>query len=107
MVNQQDILSLEVEIVNTLKTVYDPEIPVNIYDLGLIYDIETDDQNKVRITMTLTVPNCPVADSLPLEIRDKVAAIPGVSAAEINLVFEPPWNQSMMSEEALLELGML
>jgi FeS assembly SUF system protein len=107
MDKEQEILSLEIEIVNTLKNVYDPEIPVNIYDLGLIYDIETDDQNKVKITMTLTAPNCPVADSLPIEIRDKVSAIPGVTAVDINLVFDPPWNQSMMSEEALLELGML
>jgi FeS assembly SUF system protein len=90
-----------------LKNVYDPEIPVNIYDLGLIYDIETDDKNKVLITMTLTAPNCPVADSLPIEIKEKVGALPGVSEVEINLVFDPPWNQSMMSEEALLELGML
>jgi FeS assembly SUF system protein len=103
----QDILSLEVEIVNTLKTIYDPEIPVNIYDLGLIYDIETDDRNKVKITMTLTAPNCPVADSLPIEIREKVSAIPGVTGAQVDLVFDPPWDQSMMSEEALLELGML
>lgn len=102
-----NILSLEVEIVNVLKNIYDPEIPVNIYDLGLIYDIETDDKNKVLITMTLTAPNCPVADSLPIEIKEKVGALPGVSEVEINLVFDPPWNQSMMSEEALLELGML
>jgi len=107
MEKENDILSLEVEIVNLLKNVYDPEIPVNIYDLGLIYDIETDDQNKVKITMTLTAPNCPVADILPNEIRDKVATIPGVSEVEINLVFDPPWDQSMMSEEAMLELGML
>jgi len=105
--SEQNILSLEVEIVNMLKNVYDPEIPVNIYDLGLIYDIDTDEQNKVRITMTLTAPNCPVADILPNEIREKVAAITGVTAVDINLVFDPPWNQSMMSEEALLELGML
>jgi FeS assembly SUF system protein len=107
MDTEHNILSLEVEIVNILKNVFDPEIPVNIYDLGLIYDIEKDDQNKVRITMTLTAPNCPVADSLPIEIKEKVSAIPGVSEVDINLVFDPPWNQSMMSEEALLELGML
>jgi FeS assembly SUF system protein len=107
MTRENDILSLETEIVNLLKNVYDPEIPVNIYDLGLIYDIVTDDRNKVTITMTLTAPNCPVADILPNEIREKVAAIPGVSEVEINLVFDPPWDQSMMSEEALLELGML
>jgi FeS assembly SUF system protein len=107
MSKEENILSLEVEIVNTLKNVYDPEIPVNIYDLGLIYDIETDDQNKVKITMTLTAPNCPVADILPIEIKEKVGDIPGVSGVEINLVFDPPWDQTMMSEEALLELGML
>jgi FeS assembly SUF system protein len=107
MSEEKNILSLEVEIVNTLKTVYDPEIPVNIYDLGLIYDIETDDQNRVKITMTLTAPNCPVADILPREIQEKVKDIPGISGVDINLVFDPPWDQSMMSEEALLELGML
>jgi FeS assembly SUF system protein len=107
MENEENILSLEVEIVNILRNVYDPEIPVNIYDLGLIYDIETDDNKKVVITMTLTAPNCPVADILPNEIKEKVSTLPGVSEVEINLVFDPPWNQSMMSEEALLELGML
>jgi FeS assembly SUF system protein len=80
---------------------------VNIYDLGLIYDIDTDDDHNVTITMTLTAPNCPVADILPNEIKEKVNALPGVKSAEINLVFDPPWDQSMMSEEALLELGML
>jgi FeS assembly SUF system protein len=107
MDSEQNLLSLEVEIVNVLKNIYDPEIPVNIYDLGLIYDIETDDLNKVQINMTLTAPNCPVADILPIEIKDKVAAIPGVSEVKVNLVFDPPWDKSMMSEEALLELGML
>ena len=107
MEQQHNILSLEVEIVNLLKNVYDPEIPVNIYDLGLIYDIETNDQNQVVITMTLTAPNCPVADVLPNEIREKVLTIPSVTGADVKLVFDPPWNQSMMSEEALLELGML
>lgn len=105
--DRENILSLEAEIVNILKNVYDPEIPVNIYDLGLIYDIETDDNAKVVITMTLTAPNCPVADILPNEIKEKVSAVPGVSDVEVNLVFDPPWNQSMMSEEALFELGML
>ena len=90
-----------------LKTTFDPEIPVNIYDLGLIYDIEVGEDSQVKITMTLTAPNCPVADSLPNEIRDRVAEINGVAGVDINLVFDPPWNQSMMSEEALLELGML
>jgi FeS assembly SUF system protein len=107
MSEEQHMLNLESEIVNVLKNTFDPEIPVNIYDLGLIYDIEVNEQNHVRITMTLTAPNCPVADILPAEIREKVAAIPGVSEVEINLVFDPPWNHSMMSEEALLELGLL
>jgi FeS assembly SUF system protein len=102
-----DILQLEAEVVKILKNTFDPEIPVNIYDLGLIYDIETDDNKKVTIVMTLTAPNCPVADTLPNEIRDKVAALEGVTDVDVNLVFDPPWNQSMMSEEALLELGML
>ena len=107
MESEQSILSIETEVVNVLKTTFDPEIPVNIYDLGLIYDIEVDDHKKVRITMTLTAPNCPVADSLPVEIRERVSAIEGVGEVDINLVFDPPWNQSMMTEEALLELGML
>jgi FeS assembly SUF system protein len=100
-------LSIEASVVAVLKNTFDPEIPVNIYDLGLIYDIDVDDNKKVRITMTLTAPNCPVADSLPNEIRDSIAAIRGVTEVDVNLVFDPPWNQSMMSEEALLELGML
>jgi FeS assembly SUF system protein len=106
-VNSQSILSIETEVVNVLKTTFDPEIPVNIYDLGLIYDIEVGEDSHVKITMTLTAPNCPVADSLPNEIRERVAEINGVAGVDINLVFDPPWNQSMMSEEALLELGML
>jgi len=106
MNEEQRILQLETEVVKVLKSTYDPEIPVNIYDLGLVYDIDIED-SRVKITMTLTAPNCPVADILPNEIRDRVQAIPGVTASEVSLVFDPPWNQSMMSEEALLELGML
>jgi FeS assembly SUF system protein len=102
-----NILQLESEIVKVLRSIYDPEIPVNIYDLGLIYDIELDEQKRAVITMTLTAPNCPVADQLLIEVRDKVGAIEGIAGAEIKLVFDPPWNQGMMSEEALLELGML
>ena len=104
IVNKQE---LEEKIIASLKTCYDPEIPVNIYDLGLIYDIDIDEQKRATITMTLTAPNCPVADQLVMEVRDKVGAIEGIAGAEIKLVFDPPWNQSMMSEEALLELGML
>lgn len=100
-------MTLEGGIVKLLKDTYDPEIPVNIYDLGLIYDIDVDAENHVKITMTLTAPNCPVADILPNEIQDKIAALPGVASVEVNLVFDPPWNYSMMSEEAMFELGML
>ncbi len=102
-----NILQLETEIVSVLKNTYDPEIPVNIYDLGLIYDIDIDEKKKATITMTLTAPNCPLADQLVNEIIGKVKAINGITDAEVKLVFDPPWNQSMMSEEALLELGML
>ncbi len=107
MNDEQNILSLETEIVHVLKNVFDPEIPVNIYDLGLIYDIQTDDNKKVLITMTLTAPNCPVADSLPQEMKEKIMQIPGVTGAEVKVVFDPPWDQSMMSEEAMFDLGML
>ncbi len=102
-----NILQLESEIVKVLRNIYDPEIPVNIYDLGLIYDIDIDEQKKVTITMTLTAPNCPVADQLLMEVKDRVGSVEGVTGADIRLVFDPPWNQGMMSEEALLELGFL
>jgi FeS assembly SUF system protein len=101
------LLQLETEIVKVLKTVYDPEIPVNIYDLGLVYDILVDEENKVRVVMTLTAPNCPIADSLLLEVKQRVAEVEGVKEADVELVFDPPWDQTMMSEEALLELGMM
>ncbi len=104
---QQEYLQLETAILNELKTIYDPEIPVNIYDLGLIYEVDVDDYDNVDITMTLTAPNCPVADILPMEIRDKVKAIKGVNNVNIELVFEPTWGPAMMSEEAKLELGYL
>jgi len=104
---ENKILHIETEIVNQLKNIYDPEIPVNIYDLGLIYDISMDEKDRVMITMTLTAPNCPVADSLLLEVKEKVEAIEGVREAEVNLVFDPPWDPSMLSDEAKLELGML
>ena len=102
-----DLLHIETEVVNALKDTYDPEIPVNIYDLGLIYKIDVDDYNQVDITMTLTAPNCPMADELLLEIKQKVEAIDGVKAANINLTFDPPWDKDMMSEAALLELGLM
>jgi FeS assembly SUF system protein len=102
-----DFLILESQIVQVIKTVYDPEIPVDIYSLGMIYEISVDDNANAKIVMTLTTPNCPVAESLPNEVREKVAAIPGINSVDLELTFEPPWNQDMMSDEAKLELGML
>ena len=98
---------IEEKIVAMLKTVYDPEIPVNVYDLGLIYKIDVSDGGEVNIDMTLTAPNCPAADFIMEDIRQKVEAIEGVTAATIQLVFEPEWDKEMMSEEAKLELGFL
>ena len=98
---------IEEKIVAMLKTVYDPEIPVNVYDLGLIYKIDVADDGSVNIDMTLTAPNCPAADFIMEDIRQKVESVDGVSAATINLVFEPEWDKDMMSEEAKLELGFL
>lgn len=100
-------MQLEENIVRMLKTVYDPEIPVNIYDLGLIYNVDVDDQNFVTITMTLTAPNCPAADFIIEDVKMKVESIKGVKGVMINLTFEPEWNKDMMSEEALLELGFM
>lgn len=98
---------LEARIVEALKTVYDPEIPVDIYELGLIYDIAIDDADQVKCTMTLTSPGCPVAGTLPGEIEAKIAGVPGVSGASVEVVWDPVWNPSMMSEAARLELGMM
>lgn len=94
-------------IIETLKTIYDPEIPVNIYELGLIYEVSVDDDHNARVLMTLTTPNCPVAESLPEEVRERVQAINGIKEAEVVLTFEPPWDKDMMSEAALLELGFI
>ena len=99
--------TIEENIVKMLKTVYDPEIPVNVYDLGLIYKIDVDDQNNATIDMTLTAPNCPAADFIMEDIRQKIESIDEVNSATINLVFEPEWDKDMMSEEAKLELGFL
>ena len=102
-----EIMELEAEIVKTLKTIFDPEIPVNIYDLGLIYAIDVDDDTRVVIKMTLTAPNCPMADQLLNEVFEKTNMIDGVKSAKVNLVFDPPWDKSLMSEEAMLDLGLL
>ena len=95
------------KIVRVLKTIYDPEIPVDIYELGLIYDVMVNEDYDVKILMTLTTPNCPVAETLPLEVEEKVKSINEVKDAEVEITFDPPWTQDLMSEEAKLELGML
>ena len=102
-----EFLQTEEKIVTILKTVYDPEIPVNIYDLGLIYKVDIDEERNVRIDMTLTAPNCPAADFILEDVRQKIESIDGVKSVEVNLVFEPEWDRDMMTEEAKLELGML
>jgi len=94
-------------VIDALKEIYDPEIPVNIYDLGLIYGVEVDDESDVTITMTLTTPHCPVAESMPGEVELRAASVPGVRDAEVNLVWDPPWGPDKMTDEARLELGML
>ncbi|MBO6879417.1 DUF59 domain-containing protein [Winogradskyella sp.] len=95
------------KIVRVLKTIYDPEIPVDIYELGLIYDVFVNEDYDVKILMTLTTPNCPVAETLPLEVEEKVKSINEVKDAEVEITFDPPWSQDLISEEAKLELGML
>ena len=102
-----EFLQTEEAIVAMLKTVYDTEIPVNVYDLGLIYNIEVDDEKNVRIDMTLTAPNCPMADMLVEDVNQQVAKVKGVKSVNVILTFDPVWDKSMMSEEALLELNML
>jgi FeS assembly SUF system protein len=107
MAEVNNFLQIETEVVQVLKNIFDPEIPVNIYDLGLIYAIDVDDDNKVEITMTLTAPNCPVADSLLAEVQEKVKGIEGVSEAKVILTFEPPWDESNLTDEARLDLGLM
>ncbi|MBO9713402.1 SUF system Fe-S cluster assembly protein [Sphingomonas sp.] len=94
-------------VIEALKEIYDPEIPVNIYDLGLIYGVDVTDDGHVAVTMTLTTPHCPVAESMPGEVELRVGSVPGVGTAEVNLVWDPPWDPQKMSDEAKLELGML
>jgi FeS assembly SUF system protein len=102
-----DTSALGEKIVKVLKTIYDPEIPVDIYELGLIYDVMVNEDFDVKILMTLTSPNCPVAETLPVEVEEKVKSIDEVKDAEVEITFDPPWSQELMSEEAKLELGML
>lgn len=101
------IPDIEMDIVQVLKNTFDPEIPVNVYDLGLIYEINVDEERKVEVIMTLTAPNCPMADQMLMEINEKVGSVNGVTDVVMNLTFDPPWEKSMMSEEAMLELGFL
>lgn len=98
---------LKSRIIEILKTLYDPEIPVDIFELGLIYDIDIDDKNDAHIKMTLTTPNCPVAESLPAQVEERVKAVKGLNQVEVVVVWDPPWNTAMMSEAAKLELGFL
>ena len=99
-------MELKDKVITEIKKIYDPEIPVNIYELGLIYDITVDDKNNVKIDMTLTTPNCPVAESLPNEVKNSVKEIKEVKEVDLKLVWEPPWDKSMMSESAKLELNL-
>lgn len=103
----QEILDIEKDIVYTLKNIYDPEIPVNIYDLGLVYEVEMTPEGTANIRMTLTAPNCPMADMLLQQVHDEVLKVKGVEKVDVTLTFDPPWDRSMMTEEALLELGMM
>ena len=99
-------MELKDKIIAEIKKIYDPEIPVNIYDLGLIYDIKVEDKNTAKIKMTLTSPNCPVAESLPKEVKDGIMQVEGIENVDLDLVWDPPWNQTMMTEAAKLELNL-
>ena len=99
-------MEIKDKIIAEIKTIYDPEIPVNIYELGLIYEIKIENENSVKVKMTLTTPNCPVAESLPKEVKDSIMEIPDVNDVDLQLVWDPPWNKSMMSEAAKLELNL-
>ena len=107
MSEKLDIDSLKTDIINKLKTVYDPEIPVDIYELGLIYEINVDEDGNVKILMTLTSPNCPAAEEIPADINTKVKSLEEVKELNVQITFDPPWDKDMMSEEAQLELGFL
>ena len=104
---QEEKLQIEQRIIDVLKTVYDPEIPVNVYDLGLIYRIDLDDEGHLDMDMTLTAPNCPSADFIMEDVRQRVESVEGVKSLKLNVVFEPTWDKEMMSDEAKLDLGLL
>ncbi len=105
--NDVELEEIGDKIVRVIKTIYDPEIPVDIYELGLIYDVFVNEDNDAKILMTLTSPNCPVAESLPREVEEKIASLKEINSAEVEITFDPTWTKEMMSEEAKLELGML
>ena len=107
MTGAEDKNTLKEAVIEQLRDVYDPEIPVSIFEMGLIYEVKISDENHVHILMTLTAPNCPVAEMLPQEVKEKVLTVPGVKSADVEITFEPEWDQDMMSDEAKLELGML
>lgn len=102
----EEVKSLEERVIDVLKTCFDPEIPVNIYDLGLIYEVKVNEGNDVHVRMTLTSPACPVAETLPPDVENKIKELPDVNSARVEITFDPPWDKEMMSEEAKLELGM-
>lgn len=105
--SNEQIHEIGEEMVRVFKTIFDPEIPVDIYELGLIYDAHVSTEGEAKILMTLTSPNCPVAESLPMEVEEKIAKIEGIEKASVQITFDPPWSQELMSEEAKFELGML
>lgn len=105
--DRQQIKELEDKIVVVLKNIYDPEIPVNIYELGLVYEIKVDQNGKAHVLMTLTTPNCPVAESLPAQVKEEISYLTGITEVDLEITFDPPWDQEMISEEAKLELGLL
>ncbi len=102
-----DVRKIGLDVIDVLRSIYDPEIPVDIYELGLIYDVQVSDEADVRILMTLTSPNCPVAESLPQEVKEKTRSLDKVNQVEVEITFDPPWTKDLMSEEAKLELGIL
>lgn len=105
--NPTELSRIREDAIKNLKIIYDPEIPINIYDLGLIYEVNVKEDASLHVLMTLTAPNCPVAESLPQEVKDKLSLITGVSSVEVEITFDPPWDRGMISEAALLELGLL
>lgn len=107
MLSDAEMQSIGEQAVDVLRTIYDPEIPVDIYELGLIYDVHVSDEGDIHVLMTLTSPNCPVAETLPEEVKEKVGTLPAVRQVEVEITFDPPWSRDMMSDEAKLELGML